>query len=83
MSHSALLDDCFFPLKIYLLFYAFECFAYVYTCAPGVCVVPAEVRRGSQMLWGSNYVWLKAIIWVLGVELGPSGRAINARNYGV
>lgn len=37
-----------------------------------VCVVPAEVRRGSLMLWGSNYVWLKAIIWVLGVELGPT-----------
>lgn len=36
----------FLPLKIYLLFYAFECFAYLYACASGVCVCGAY--RGQK-----------------------------------
>lgn len=34
-------------LKIY--FYVSECFAYMYVCAPYVCLVPSEVRKRKTL----------------------------------
>lgn len=51
-------------------------------CTPvqALCLVPAEVRRGHQMLWDWNYLQLQAIMQVLGMEPESSGNAISAPN---
>jgi len=57
--------NLFLDLFIYLLIY--ECFICIYTCMP---------EEGIRSL----YRWLWATVWLLGIELRTSGRAVSALN---
>ena len=35
-----------------------ECFAYMYVCAPYMCIVPMEIRRWCLIHWARRYRWL-------------------------
>lgn len=48
-------------------------------CAPHVCLVPKEVRRGLQIL--STGVMHVCEYWVLGLEPRSSARAVGALNW--
>lgn len=64
------LGVCF--VSSFILFRAYECFACMYVCAPHVCPVPTEVRRGHWMLW-SLESW--ATTWILRVKSWSSAKS--------
>lgn len=39
----------------FFLFYVYECFASMYVCVPGACLVPSKVKRGCRILWYRTY----------------------------
>lgn len=42
--------------KVFLnLFYVYECLVYINICAPCVCLISTEVRRGCQVSWDWGY----------------------------
>lgn len=50
-------------------------------CAPHVCLVPVEARRGHWILVMGGNRWLWASMRVLGIEPAPSGRAAGTFKY--
>lgn len=57
------------------------CFAWMYVWAPHVCLVTEKTRRGFHIPWNWKYIWLWAVIWLLGTEPRTSWRAISALNH--
>jgi hypothetical protein len=49
-------------------------------CAPWSCLVALEAGRGPQVLWNWNDKQLRVSMWLLGIELGSSARAVSALN---
>lgn len=45
-----------------------------------VCTASTGVRRGSPIPWNYRYKWL-ASVWVLRIEPGSPGRAVNVFNH--
>ena len=60
-----------------VLFYLYEYFAHKNVCAPHVCLVPAEVRRGHWIPWIWSYEQLWAATWMLGIRPLQSDSALN------
>lgn len=60
-----------------LLFYEYECFAYIYVSIPHASLVPMELRRTCQIYWDQSYRWLGVAMWELRIEPGYSGRATS------
>ena len=46
-----------------------------------VRLVATETRRGHQIPCNQSYNQLLAAMWVLGMNIGPLGRATNAINH--
>jgi hypothetical protein len=60
---------CFFILRIYLFYvWVLDLYICIYTCMP---------EEGIR----SHYRWLWATMWLLGIELRTSGRAVGALNH--
>ena len=58
------------------------CVLPTYSCIPYVCLLPAEARRGHQILWNWSYRWLSAAMWVLGcLNLSSWKNAARTINY--
>lgn len=78
-------------LNIYLLFYVYECFAWMYNCLPHVCLIPAEAKkRLSNLLnleldscelpfrcWELDLGPLKELPVLLTTELSPQTLCYN------
>lgn len=67
----------YFLLTLKILFYVYGSFAYMYMCAPRVCLVPVEAGRGHWIPWSWSYRCLWGITWVLGSEPRSSARATS------
>jgi hypothetical protein len=65
-----------YKFKFYFTLCVLVCFACIHVCAPCVCLVPSESRRGCQMPWNS-YRQLWTASWMLGIELGFCERAAS------
>ena len=53
---------------------------YVCLCDPLMCLVPVEAKRRHLISWNWNYRQLWVTMWLLGIELRTSGRAVSALN---
>lgn len=49
-----------------ILFYSYECFDFIDSYAPHVCLLQIEARKGHQILWKWSYRWLWVTTWVPG-----------------
>lgn len=65
-------------LKI-LLFYAYDCFAWIYICAPYLWLISVDVRRKHQFL-GTGVAEIWAAMQVLRILQRLSGRVIWGLN---
>ena len=70
--------------QLYILDFPFKhcmcmswCCDCMYVCVPCSCLVPVEVRRGSQISGSWRYEWLWTTQWVLGIKPRSSGRKSN------
>lgn len=57
------------------LFIVYMCFVCMYVCAPSMCVVHKEARRGHGIPWDWSCRCLWATLWILGIKPGCSGKA--------
>lgn len=65
----------FFLKKEYLFPCALPAY---YVCAPRVCLMPAEFRRGCRISWDWSYRWSWAAVWVQEINLVSSERPASA-----
>jgi hypothetical protein len=49
-------------------------------CLHTICR-PEQARRGLRIHWNWSYRWLRAAMWVLGIELKSTRSAASAPNY--
>lgn len=65
------------PFKKQLVF----CEWVFWLCAHHACAwCPQKLEKGSRSLELELYMWLLAILWVLGMKYRVSGRAVSALN---
>jgi hypothetical protein len=63
-----------------LLLYVYIYFTYMYVCALCACLVPLKARKGHWISWNWSYRWLRAAMWVLGIELWSPEWVASALN---
>ena len=73
-------------IQVFLLFdiqklYVCECFAYMYVCALHACLVLAGARRRHWTPWSWSHRRLGATMWVMGIKVRTSERAVSALNH--
>lgn len=51
-----------------MLFYTWDCFAFMYVCAACISLVPSEAMTKHQVLWNWNFKWIVTVVCVLKFE---------------
>lgn len=65
----------------FILVYMSGCFACMIVCAPCMCLMLKEARRGRQILWSYRQVW--ATMWELGIKAWSSVRASALKHWAI
>jgi hypothetical protein len=77
-----LIKACFKWLNCGSSLILFCLFLKIYLCISVLCLhAHLHTWRGHSILWCYSYRWLWVTLWVLGTELGTSGRTTSALNH--